>query len=125
MANTDQLVTSIIEGILEIKGEDVIIIDLSNIPNAVTQRLVICTGNSDTHIQSIAGSIEDVVSKSIKEKPWQSEGKTNKEWILLDYSNVVVHLFKHETRNRYNLEGLWGDGEITRINPPEQVSQQK
>ena len=116
MANTNQLVTSIVEGILEIKGEDVTIIDLSKIPNAVTERLIICTGNSDTHIESISSSIVDVVSKSLNEKPWHSEGKTNKEWILLDYSNVVVHLFKHETRNRYNLEGLWGDGDITRIN---------
>lgn len=116
MVNTDQLVTSIIEGIIEKKGEEIVVIDLSKIPNNITERLVICTGNSDTHIDSISRSIEEVVLKSTNEKPWQSEGKMNKEWILLDYSNVVVHLFKHQTRSRYNLEGLWGDGEITKIN---------
>lgn len=125
MASTDQLVTYITEGILEVKGEDIVIINLSKIPNTVTEYLVICTGNSDTHINSISGSIEKEVSKAVKEKPWSSEGKMNKEWILLDYSSVVVHVFKQETRLRYNLEGLWGDGEITKINTEQQTSIKK
>ena len=115
MASSDQLVTSIVKGIQEKKGEDITIIDLRKIPNAFTEYFIICTGNSDTHLSSIADSIDEFVNKELQEKPWQSEGKTNREWVILDYSNVVVHLFRQDIRQRYNLENLWGDGNIINI----------
>jgi ribosome-associated protein len=115
VAKSDQLVTSIIKGIQEKKGENITLINLTKIPNAFTEHFIICTGNSDTHLNSISDSIAEETAKDLKEKPWSSEGKTNREWIILDYSNVVVHLFRKETRERYNLEGLWGDGEIINL----------
>lgn len=121
MAKTDKLVTTIIEGIQDRKGLEITLIDLEKIPNAITSYFVICTGNSDTHIDAIAGSIEHTVKEKLNERPWQSEGKTNREWILLDYSNVVVHVFKKEARERYNLEDLWGDAVITKIKEQESV----
>lgn len=115
MASSDQLVTSIVKGIQEKKGEEITIIDLRKIPNAFTEYFVICTGNSDTHLSSIADSIDELVKNELNEKPWQSEGKTNREWVILDYSNVVIHLFRKDIRKHYNLEGLWGDGNIINI----------
>lgn len=115
MASSDQLVTSIVKGIQEKKGEEITIIDLRKIPNAFTEYFIICTGNSDTHLSSIADSIDETVKNELQEKPWQSEGKTNREWVILDFSNVVVHLFRKDIRQRYNLENLWGDGKIINI----------
>jgi ribosome-associated protein len=97
----------------EKKGESITLINLKKIPNAFTEYFVICTGNSDTHLSSIADEVHEETSKNLKERPWSSEGKTNREWIIMDYSSVVVHLFKRDIRERYNLESLWGDGEIT------------
>jgi len=113
--NSDQLVTAIIEGIQEKKGEEITLIDLKKIQNSITDHFVIATGNSDTHIDSIAKSVEIEVEKKLNDSPWQSEGRTNREWILLDYGNVVVHIFKRETREKYNLESLWGDGQVINI----------
>ncbi len=115
MANSDQLVSAIVKGIQEKKGEKITIINLKKIPNAITDYFILCTGSSDTHLYSIADSIDDEAKKELDEIPWSSEGKSNREWIILDYSNVVVHVFKREPRERYNLEGLWGDGEIINI----------
>ena len=115
MIDTDQLVLTVIEGIQEKKGVDITLIDLRKIENAVTSYFIICTGNSDTHIDAIAQSIEHTVKEKLNDRPWNQEGKTVREWILLDYSSIVVHVFKKEARERYNLEGLWGDAKITKI----------
>lgn len=115
MANSDQLVTAIVKGIQEKKGEKITLIDLQKVQNSITDYFIICSGNSDTQLSSIADSIDDIVEKELNERPWSSEGKTNREWIILDYSNVVVHVFKKDIRERYNLEGLWGDGQIINI----------
>jgi ribosome-associated protein len=79
---------------------------------------VICTGTSDTQLDAIADSVEKEVIDSAKEKPWHREGFQNKEWILLDYVNVVVHIFKRDVRSFYGLEDLWGDAQITKIENP-------
>lgn len=121
LKNSDQLLLSVIEGIQEKKGVDISILDLKKIPNSVTDFFVICTGNSDTHIDAVSHSVEQTVKEKIGDRPWQQEGKTNREWILLDYSSVVVHVFKKEARERYNLEGLWGDAKITQIKEEETI----
>lgn len=121
MANTDQLVTAIIKGIQEKKGEEITLIDLRKIPNSITDYFIICTGNSDTHLSSIADSVDFEVKNELQEKPWSSEGKTNREWVILDYSSVVVHIFKKDIRQRYNLEGLWGDGKITTLSEGQEL----
>lgn len=105
----------IVKGIQEKKGTDIVILNLKDIGNAIADYFVICSGASDTQIDAISESIEKEVSDSAHELPWHREGFQNKEWILLDYVNVVVHVFKNDIRSTYNLEELWGDATITRI----------
>ncbi|MFK5891533.1 MAG: ribosome silencing factor [Flavobacteriaceae bacterium] len=107
--NPDQLISLIVKGIEEVKGENINIIDLRAIDNTVCDYFVICDGNSNTQVNAIAGSIQKTVSKAIKEKPWHIEGEGNATWVLMDYINVVVHVFQKETREFYDIENLWGD----------------
>ncbi len=99
----------------EIKAEDIVLIDLRNIPNSVTDYFVICTGNSDSQVNAICSSIDKVVYEEAGEDPIHVEGRTFGEWVLLDYGNVVAHVFKRERRDYYRLEDLWGDAKITEI----------
>lgn len=107
--NQDQLISLIIKGIEEVKGEHINIIDLRTIENTVCDYFIICDGNSNTQVNAIAGSIQKTVSKALKDKPWHVEGENNATWILMDYINVVVHVFQKETREFYDIENLWGD----------------
>ncbi len=107
--NPDQLISLIVKGIEEVKGENINIIDLRAIDNTVCDYFVICDGNSNTQVNAIAGSIQKTVSKAIKEKPWHIEGEGNATWVLMDYINIVVHVFQKETREFYDIENLWGD----------------
>ncbi|MCB0756037.1 MAG: ribosome silencing factor [Flavobacteriales bacterium] len=111
-ANTEQLVQEIINGLREKKGKDIVTLDLRKIDTSVTDFFVLCTGDSNTHVNALAGSVEEEVRKAIKDKPWHIEGTTNGEWVLLDYVNVVVHIFQRETREHYNIEGLWADADM-------------
>jgi len=113
--NSEKLSEAIVQGMQEKKGFDIVVLDLRKVKNAVADFFVICSGNSDKQLDAISESIDEFVFKKIKENPWHSEGKNNKEWMLLDYINVVAHVFKKEKRNFYALEKLWGDAEITRI----------
>jgi ribosome-associated protein len=108
----------IVKGIQEKKGVDIVILNLNNVDNAVADYFVICTGNSDSQMDAITDSIEKEVKEGIKERPWHREGFQNKEWILLDYVNVVVHVFRKDVRSNYGLEDLWGDAEISEIENP-------
>ena len=112
---SDILLETIIEGILEVKGIDTSILDLKKIETAVCKYFVICSGTSNTHVSSIADSVKKNVSKEIQEKPWHIEGLNTSEWVLIDYSDIVVHVFQEETREFYRLEDLWGDAEIRTI----------
>ena len=109
------LIDEIIFGIEEVKGVEVSIMDLSKISNTVCKSFILCTGTSNTHVSAIAGSIIDETIKTLKDKPFNREGLENGEWILLDYGNVVVHVFQKETRDFYNIEKLWGDADIDHI----------
>lgn len=106
---TDQLITEIIKGIEEVKGQDIEILDLRDIENTVCDYFIICNGNSNTQVNAIVNSVQKTVSKAIQEKPWHVEGSNNAEWVLLDYVHVVVHVFQKQIREFYNIEGLWGD----------------
>lgn len=99
--------------ILQKKGEDIQIFDLRKI-TSITDFFVICTASSDVHTKAIADFISEETKKK-GYKPWHSEGYTNLNWVLIDFVDVVVHIFLKETRKYYNLEGLWGDAEITYI----------
>jgi len=108
-ADTEKLVEEIINGLLEKKGKRIVTLDLRKIENAVTDFYVICSGDSNTHVNALAGSVEEEVRKALNDKPWHVEGTTNAEWVLLDYVNVVVHIFQRSAREHYNIEGLWAD----------------
>jgi ribosome-associated protein len=95
------------------KAEDIKVLDLSKL-TTITDFFVICTGSSDTHVKAISDTVIDG-SKKLGEKPWHREGIGSKSWVLLDYVDVVVHIFLNETRKFYGLEKLWGDAEITAV----------
>ncbi|UON80679.1 ribosome silencing factor [Dyadobacter chenwenxiniae] len=101
------------KGMIEKKGLDIAILDLRKLKNSITDFFVICSGNSDTQIDALANSVEDEVYKMSKTEPWQKEGKANGEWILIDYVDVVAHIFNKDRRKHYDLEELWGDAEVT------------
>lgn len=111
----DQLVTQIIKGIEEIKGQNIEILDLREIENTVCDYFIICEGTSNTQVNAIVNSIHKIVSKSLKEKPWHVEGSDNAEWVLMDYVHVVVHVFQKHIREFYDIEGLWGDAKTVKI----------
>ena len=113
--NSDVLLADIIKGIEEVKGNDIDILDLRAIDSAVCDYFVICNGNSNTQVNAIVNSIQKLVSKDLKDKPWHVEGAENAEWVLMDYVNIVVHVFQKQIREYYNIEGLWGDAKITSI----------
>ena len=109
------LIDEIIYGIEEVKGVEVNIMDLSKISNTVCKFFVLCTGTSNTHVAAIASSVRKNVSKKLKEKPYSMEGVENQEWVLIDYVDVVVHIFQSEIREFYDIENLWGDAKIINV----------
>ncbi|WP_019671354.1 ribosome silencing factor [Eudoraea adriatica] len=114
-ASADELITLILEGIEEVKGLEINVLDLREIENTVCDYFIICNGTSNTHVNAIVNSIQKTVSKAIKDKPWHVEGSENSEWVLLDYVNVVVHVFQKHIREFYDVEGLWGDAKVTLV----------
>jgi len=114
-AGVDQLIAQIVLGIEEIKGQNIEILDLREIDNTVCDYFIICDGNSNTQVNAIVNSIQKIVSKAIKEKPWHIEGSKNAEWVLMDYVHVVVHVFQKHIREFYDIEGLWGDAKTVKI----------
>lgn len=113
--NNDLLIAQIIKGIEEVKGQDITILDLREIENTVCDYFIICNGTSNTQVNAIVGSVQKTVSKALKDKPWNIEGTDNAEWVLMDYVNVVVHVFQKHIREHYNIEDLWGDAKSTLI----------
>lgn len=109
------LVDAVVEGMKERKAKNITVMNLAGIENRVTDYFVVCDADSNIHVNSIADSVEDTVAKLTGEKAYHSEGRQNNEWILVDYINVVAHIFKRETREYYNIEGLWGDADIEHI----------
>lgn len=111
----DQLITYIIQGIEDVKGNDIEVIDLREIENTVCDYFIVCSGTSNTQVDAIQSSVRKVVSKAMQDKPWHIEGLENSEWVLMDYVDVVVHVFQKHIRAYYDIESLWGDAKITSI----------
>ncbi len=109
------LCDTIVEGMQENKAKDIVVLDLREINSAVCDFFVICTGDSSTQVDGISSSVVRHTRKMLSERPWAIEGKNNSEWILMDYVNVVAHVFYHETRHFYDLEDLWADAKRTDI----------
>src|SRR5690606_3324373 len=112
----------IVKGMQEKKAADIVVLDLRKVKNAVADFFVICSGNSDKQLDAIADSVDREVYKTLNEAPWHTEGKNNKEWMLLDYIDVVAHVFKKEKRQYYSLERLWGHAVIKEIADPAPAS---
>lgn len=109
------LVDAVVEGIRRKKGLEIVNIDLSGEGEAECDNFIICHGNSNTHVDAIARSVEESVEELAFEKVWHQDGFQNAQWILLDYANVMVHVFQEPFRRFYDLESLWGDGIIYNI----------
>ncbi|WP_158825443.1 ribosome silencing factor [Mucilaginibacter lacusdianchii] len=101
-----------IHGIQEKKGNEIVRLDLRNINSSVSDYFVICHADSSTQVKAIANSVEEEIFKATNAEPWRKEGLQNSEWILLDYIDVVVHIFRTDKREFYGVEDLWGDAEI-------------
>lgn len=114
-ADTSKLVDSAVRGIQEVKGREICTIDLRNLNNAVTDYFIICHGTSDTQVDAIARAVQKQVYKETGDEPSHKEGVNSSEWILLDYFNVIVHIFKEDTRHFYNLEKLWADADVKEV----------
>ena len=109
------LLETIVQGIQEVKGNNIICLDLSEIPASVTDYFVVCDGSSTTQVDGIARKVEEFTKKKLNQYPWKTEGYANSNWIILDYFDIVVHVFSKENRELYNLEGLWADAKIKEI----------
>ncbi|MBT8302985.1 MAG: ribosome silencing factor [Bacteroidia bacterium] len=112
-SNADQLITTILNGIEDVKGKNINILDLREIENTVCDYFIICEGTSNTQVNAIVNSVQKKVSKETKDKPWHIEGSDNAEWVLMDYVDVVVHVFQKHIREYYDIESLWGDAKTT------------
>jgi ribosome-associated protein len=114
-SNADELISKIISGVEDVKGIDISLLDLRDIENTVCSYFIVCSGSSNTHVNAIVSSVQKTVSKELREKPFHTEGLENSEWVLIDYVNIVVHVFQKHVREYYNIEELWGDAKTTQI----------
>ena len=113
--NADLLISTILSGIEDVKGNEISILDLREIENTVCDYFIVCEGTSNTQVNAIVNAVQRKVSKELKDKPWHIEGQDNAEWVLMDYVNVVVHVFQKHIREYYDIESLWGDAKTTII----------
>jgi ribosome-associated protein len=110
--NAAILADVVVKGIQEKKGSNILLMDMRGLANSVTDIMVIANADSSTQVAAIADSVEDEVRKVLGENPWHTEGYENSLWILLDYVNVVVHIFQPDVRDYYQIEKLWADAEF-------------
>lgn len=102
-----------VQGIQEKKGNDIVRLDLRNLNSSVSDYFIICHADSSTQVKAIADSVEEEIYKKTQTEPWRKEGFDNAEWIILDYFDIVVHIFKTEKRDFFGIEDLWGDAQST------------
>ncbi len=111
----EKLVDTIIEALKNFKAVDIVCVDLKKVSGAVSKYFIVCNGTSNTHVSSLANHVQYETSEKLNEKVWKTEGHQNGQWLILDYADVVVHIFQKEYRDFYQLEQLWVDAKITRI----------
>jgi ribosome-associated protein len=115
MKENEQIVEQIVEGIQERKGKNIVIVDLNKLKDAPCSFFVICQGDSNIHVNSIAISIKEWVRDHIQVKPYVMDGFENSEWIAIDYGQIIVHVFQRHARFFYDLEHLWADADLKLI----------
>jgi ribosome-associated protein len=109
--SSNNLISTIVDSIEEVKGKEINILDLRKLEARVCDYFVICEGTSNTQVSAIVSSINKKVSKTLNDKAWGIEGMESAEWVLMDYIDVVVHVFQKHKREFYDIEGLWGDAQ--------------
>lgn len=102
-----------VHGMQEKKGNDIVRLDLRELNSSVSDYFIVCNADSSTQVKAIADSVEEEIYKQMKVNVWHKEGQENAEWIVLDYFDVVVHIFKTDKREFFGIEDLWGDAETT------------
>jgi len=112
---TENIANAVIEGIQRVKGKDILKIDLTTINHSECSYFIICHGTSNTQVSALGHSVEETVEELTGSKVWHSEGYENALWVLLDYGEVIVHLFQKNARDFYNLENLWADAAVIKI----------
>lgn len=112
---SNKILEAVLEGIQRIKGKNITLIDLNTVQHTECGYFVVCHGTSSTQVDSIAHSVEDTVKELTGENAWHRDGYRNSLWILIDYGDIMVHVFQEEAREFYNLEGLWADAKIKNI----------
>lgn len=118
LEDLNELKSAIINAIEDKKGENIVSIHIGKLENSITDYFIICNANSNTQVNAIADGIEKDVREKTRQKPWHSEGRTNSQWIVLDYVSIIVHVFQTPYRDFYKLEQLWADA------PTESISQE-
>ncbi len=113
-ADTEELIDVIGEALLEKKAENIMVLDVHKL-TTLTEAFVVCHAGSDVQVKALADNVAQQTREQLNEKPWQTEGLRERRWVILDYVNVVVHIFKKELREYYSLERIWGDAEISKI----------
>lgn len=111
----EQIVEKIVEGIQERKGKDIVVVNMRKLKEAPCSYFVICEGDSNVHVNAVALSIKDFVQEQINVKPFAIDGFENCEWIAMDYGQIIVHVFQRPARAFYDIEHLWADAELQRI----------
>jgi len=112
--DSTKLIDAITEGLLEKKAKDIVLLDVREL-TTLADYFIVCHGTSDTQIRALANSVEQKVKEELGENVWQQEGKDSRRWVILDYVNIVVHIFTEEKRNYYGIERMWNDAKITQI----------
>ncbi|MGZ5243456.1 MAG: ribosome silencing factor [Bacteroidia bacterium] len=113
--NLAQLTQAIVEAMQDKKAKNIVALDLRKLNNRVVDKFIICHAENDRQVEAIARNVEEEVKDKLNDRPWHKEGFENKEWILLDYVNIVVHVFLDEKRDFYAIEELWGDAETEKF----------
>ncbi|PWN05224.1 ribosome silencing factor [Rhodohalobacter mucosus] len=112
--DTKKLIDAITDGLLEKKARDIVLLDVREL-TTLTDYFVVCHGTSETQIRALANSVMEKVKETLGENVWKQEGLDARRWIILDYVNVVVHIFSEEKRNYYGIERMWNDAKVTEI----------
>lgn len=114
--SSDYLIDAIIEGVKRRKGKEIVDLDLTRLGNTECNHFIICHGSSNTQVEAIARSVEETVEETIGENVLHTDGYRNAQWILLDYSDIMVHIFQEDWRKHYDLENLWADAKVKKYN---------
>ncbi len=112
---SEKLADLVIHGMQEKKGNEIVRMDMREVNGALSDYFVICHADSTVQVNAIAKSVEEEVYKALGQDPWRKEGQGNGEWILIDFIDVVVHIFKTDKREHYRIEDLWGDADVSKF----------